>query len=70
MNFTARLILTYRLNAARFGKEIGCEKFIIVSSIGANSHSSTFYLRLKGEVENAIQLLDLGLYISCSLPCF
>ena len=41
-------------SAARFGKEAGCEKFIIVSSVGANSHSTTFYLRLKGELENAL----------------
>ena len=47
------------VKAARFGKEIGCEKFIIVSSVGANSHSSTFYLKLKGELENAI--LSFGL---------
>jgi uncharacterized protein YbjT (DUF2867 family) len=42
------------LNAARFGKEAGCEKFILVSSVGANKDSRTFYLRLKGELENAI----------------
>ena len=47
------------LNAARFGKEVGCEKFIIVSSVGANSQSSTFYLRLKGELENAIDAVGL-----------
>lgn len=47
------------LRAARFGKEIGCEKFIIVSSVGANSHSNTFYLKLKGELENAIHSLDI-----------
>jgi len=48
------------LKAARFGKEIGCEKFIIVSSVGANSHSSTFYLKLKGELENAIHSVGLN----------
>jgi hypothetical protein len=42
------------LKAARFGKEAGCTKFILVSSVGANSKSSTFYLRLKGELEEAI----------------
>jgi uncharacterized protein YbjT (DUF2867 family) len=48
------------LNAARFGKDTGCEKFILVSSVGADSHSRTFYLRLKGELENAIQSIGLG----------
>ena len=47
------------LKAARFAKEIGCEKFILVSSVGANSHSPTFYLRLKGELENAIRSVAL-----------
>ena len=47
------------LNAARFGKEAGCEKFILVSSVGANKHSRTFYLRLKGELENAIHSIGL-----------
>ena len=42
------------LKAARFGKEIGCEKFIIITAVGADTHSSTFYLKLKGELENAI----------------
>ncbi|MEP7371758.1 MAG: NAD(P)H-binding protein [Chitinophagaceae bacterium] len=48
------------LKAARFGKEAGCEKFILVSSVGADNHSRTFYLRLKGELENAIHTLGLG----------
>lgn len=47
------------LKAARFGKESGCKKFIIVTSVGANSHSSTFYLKLKGELENAIHSVGL-----------
>ncbi|MGZ8557118.1 MAG: NAD(P)H-binding protein [Chitinophagaceae bacterium] len=47
------------LNAARFGKEAGCEKFIIVSSVGANSKSRTFYLKLKGELEDAIHAVGL-----------
>jgi len=48
------------LKAARFGKEAGCEKFIIVSSVGADSHSRTFYLKLKGELENAIHAIGLN----------
>ena len=43
------------VNAARYCKETGCEKFVIVSAVGANNKSSNFYLRLKGEVEEAIK---------------
>lgn len=41
-------------NAARFGKETGVKKFAIVTSVGANSKSKNFYLKLKGETENAV----------------
>ena len=42
------------VNIARYCKMIGCKIFILVSSIGANSKSNNFYLKLKGEVEDAI----------------
>ncbi|MET0395042.1 MAG: NAD(P)H-binding protein [Chitinophagaceae bacterium] len=42
------------VRAARFAKEAGCETLAIVSSVGADSRSNTFYLKLKGEVEEAI----------------
>lgn len=47
------------VNAARFCKMNGCEKFILVSSVGANSKSNNFYLKLKGEVENAVKSVGL-----------
>ena len=40
---------------ARFCKMTGCEKFILVSSAGANSKSRNFYQRLKGETDEAIK---------------
>lgn len=43
------------VNAARYCKETGCEKFVIVSAVGANSKSSNFYLRLKGVMEEAVK---------------
>ncbi|MGW8315980.1 MAG: NAD(P)H-binding protein [Bacteroidales bacterium] len=43
------------LNAARFCEEGGGQQFLVVSSIGANSKSNTFYLRLKGEVEEQLK---------------
>jgi len=47
------------VNAARFCSEKGCPHFLLVSSIGANSNSSNFYLKLKGEVEDAVQQMNI-----------
>lgn len=43
------------VNLSRFCKMTGCEKFILVSSVGANSKSNNFYLKLKGETEEAVK---------------
>jgi uncharacterized protein YbjT (DUF2867 family) len=43
------------VNAARACLETKCEQFLAVSSAGANPQSNNFYLKLKGEVEEAIQ---------------
>jgi|SRR4030095_6761840 uncharacterized protein YbjT (DUF2867 family) len=43
----------------RFCKMTGCEKFILVSSIGADNKSNRFYLQLKGEVEDAVKEIGL-----------
>jgi uncharacterized protein YbjT (DUF2867 family) len=48
------------VKVARFCKMVGCEKFIFVSSVGANSKSNNFYLKLKGEVEEAIRSVGLN----------
>lgn len=47
------------VNAARFCVATGCPKFLLVSSIGANSKSSNFYLKLKGEVEEKVGSLGI-----------
>lgn len=47
------------VNAARFCKMTGCSTFILVSSVGANSKSNNFYLKLKGEVEDAVKAVGL-----------
>ena len=44
---------------ARFCQMTGCEKFILVSSIGANSKSSSFYLQLKGKVEHVVKEIGI-----------
>jgi uncharacterized protein YbjT (DUF2867 family) len=43
------------VDAARVGISKGYKKFLIISSIGANAHSSNFYLSLKGRIENALK---------------
>ena len=43
------------VNAARFCAETGCRQFLLVSSVGASSRSNNFYLKLKGEVEDAVR---------------
>ena len=43
------------VNAARIGILKNYKKYLIVSSIGANSDSSNFYLQLKGKMENTIR---------------
>ena len=48
------------VNAARHGAETGCEKYLLVSAIGADVNSKIFYSRLKGEVEEAVA--------SCGIP--
>jgi len=46
------------LQTAQFCKENGASKFILVSSIGANSQSKIFYSRIKGKLEEALEKLD------------
>lgn len=44
---------------AQFSKMTGCEKFVLVSSVGANTKSNNFYVRLKGEVEDVVKTVGL-----------
>ncbi|HEY0894939.1 MAG TPA: NAD(P)H-binding protein [Sphingobacteriaceae bacterium] len=47
------------VGAARACKETGVPQFLLVSAIGADSSSNSFYLKLKGEVEDALEQLNL-----------
>jgi uncharacterized protein YbjT (DUF2867 family) len=47
------------VKAARFCKMTGCETFVLISAAGANSKSRNFYLKLKGEVEEAVKEIGL-----------
>lgn len=50
----------YPLSLGRLAKEQGAARMLIVTSLGANPRSRTFYLRVKGEVEQALRELDLA----------
>ena len=50
--------IDYCLSIAKKAKKSGAETLSLISSIGANSSSKNFYLKTKGELEEAIQ--DLG----------
>lgn len=47
----------YQLAFAKAAKANGVKSLVLLSSIGANSKSSIFYLRLKGELDDAVQCL-------------
>ena len=47
------------VNAAQYSSEAGCNRFLLVSSVGADSLSSNFYLKLKGEVEDKISSMSI-----------
>ena len=48
----------YSLKFAKIARNIGTKKISLVSSVGANCNSKNFYLRVKGELEEAIANLD------------
>lgn len=53
----------YVISFGRFCQKVGVEKIGIVSSIGANEHSSNFYLRTKGEMERGVTQLGIPLTV-------
>lgn len=54
----------YPLQIARFAKQNGATNFLIVTAMGANPESTFFYNRVKGEVEEDLQMLNYpGLHI-------
>lgn len=50
----------YPLKFAELAKKNGVTQFLMVTSIGANDTSSVFYLKTKGECEEAIKKLNLS----------
>ncbi len=47
------------VNTARHCQEAGCRHFALVSSVGASAKSGNFYLKFKGEVEEAVALMSI-----------
>jgi uncharacterized protein YbjT (DUF2867 family) len=52
--------INYCLSIAKKAKESGAETLSLISSIGANSSSRNFYLKTKGELEEAVQELGFS----------
>ncbi|MXV49781.1 NAD(P)H-binding protein [Pedobacter sp. HMF7647] len=50
--------LDYTLSIAEIAKQNGVEDFHVISSIGADAHSSNFYLKLKGEIEDRVKKIS------------
>ena len=49
----------YSLKIARLAKEMGAEKFLVISSMGANPKSPVFYSRMKGLLEQEIKEIGI-----------
>jgi len=52
-----RIDLGYVLAFAAVAKAAQAQRFVVVSSVGADASSKNFYLRTKGEMENAVAAL-------------
>ena len=61
--------INYCLSIAKKAKEAGAETLSLISSIGANSSSKNFYLKTKGELEEALQELGF-LTVNIFRPSF
>lgn len=49
----------YPIQAAKLAASVGAKQFLIVTSLGANKKSPFFYLRVKGEVEEALHNISI-----------
>lgn len=62
-----RVDFTYQYTVAEIAANNGIPHYVLVSSAGANSKSSAFYVRIKGELEDAVRKLPFE-YISILRP--
>ena len=47
----------YQYNVAKAARENGVDTFVLMSSINANSRSKFFYMKMKGQLEEAVKQL-------------
>jgi uncharacterized protein YbjT (DUF2867 family) len=55
-----RVDKVYPVQMAQLAYQNGAQQFFVVSSISANARSKGFYLRTKGEMEQAVQAIPLN----------
>tara|TARA_R110002049_G_scaffold7173_5_gene42582 strand:+ start:152 stop:802 length:651 start_codon:yes stop_codon:yes gene_type:complete len=48
------------VNFGKIAEKSGVENFIVISSLGADSNSNTFYSKVKGEMENKLKSFNLA----------
>ena len=48
------------LAVARAAKAYGVERFVSISSVGADAHAKTFYLKVKGETDRELARIGFG----------
>jgi len=54
-----RVDMDYVLALARMAQTAQAQRFVVISSVGANARSGNFYLRTKGEMEDALVAANL-----------
>ena len=59
-DFQYKIDFTYQYEAAKDASENGVKKYLLVSSMGANSKSSNFYLQMKGSLNEKVQQLNFN----------
>jgi uncharacterized protein YbjT (DUF2867 family) len=55
-----KIDFTYQFELAKAAVQNGVKKYLLVSSAGANYKSSNFYLRMKGKLDEKVQLLNFS----------
>lgn len=59
-----RIDCEYPYEIGKIARENGVKRYLLVSSIGADAHSSNFYLRTKGDLEEKIKSLGFEAFVS------
>jgi uncharacterized protein YbjT (DUF2867 family) len=59
-----RIDCTYPYEIGRIARANGVRQYLLVSSVGADAHSSNFYLKTKGDLEEKIRALGFDAFVS------